>query len=221
MRKIVLVLLFAAPLTSWSQLITVSSFDDIQYWAGSGTNRAALVLEFSNAVTPSSIAWGYQWNGISTADSMLFALAGAITGSNAPSPLAGSDMRLSVDVSFFANPRGYFVNTIRYDQNGLPSPWSQSIRFIQNNYFGDGTYPTIYSLDSTGLWSSSFTQAQVGMSDLVLSDGMWVGFAQSDGIADPRAFAQAVAAVPEPSSLALLVLTLSLALATKLKTPRR
>ena len=204
MRKILLALLIAAPCTAWPQLITVSSLSDIQYWNGSGTNRAGLVLEFGDAATPTSIAWGYRWNGPSSAASALFALAGTITGSSAPSPLLGADPRLSVDVSFFPDYGGYFVNSMSYNQVGLSAPWTQNARLIQDNYFGDGTYPTLYSLNSTpGVWANSFTLAEVGMSDLSLSNGMWIGFVQSEGV-DPLVFAQPVAAVPEPRTWALL-----------------
>ncbi len=206
MKKILLALLLAAPPTAWSQLITVNSFTNIQYWTGTGTNRAALVLEFGSPSTPASVAWGYRWNGSSTAASMLFALAGTITGTSAPASLPGSDTRLAVDVSFFAGFGGYFINTIAYNQAGLPSPWTQTTRLIQDTWSEDETYPTLYSLNSTGLWSSSFAQAQLGMSALALSNGMWVGFVQSDGADDPRVFAQPVAAVPEPGTAALLVL---------------
>ena len=206
MKKTILALLIAAPLTSWSQLITVNSFANIQYWTGAGTNSAALVLEFGGPSTPASVAWGYRWNGSSTAASMLFALAGNITGTSAPAFLPGSDTRLAVNVSFFADYGGYFINTISYNQTGLPSPWTQTTRLIEDTWFEDGTYPTLFSLNSTGLWSSSFAQAQVGMSALALSNGMWIGFVQSDGADDPRIFAQPVAAVPEPGTAALLVL---------------
>jgi hypothetical protein len=142
---------------------------------------------------------------------MLFALAGTITvtGTNAPSPLAGSDPRLSVDASFFSGFGGYFVNSINYNQIGLPIPWTPVVRAIQNKYdpeLGEGPYPTLYSLNSGGLWGSSFVQAQVGMSDLSLTNGVWIAFVQSDGADDPRVFVQPVAAVPEPGTVALLAL---------------
>ena len=211
MRKTILALLLAAPFTAWSQLITVNSFSNIQYWTGTGTNSAALVLEFGGPSIPASVAWGYRWNGSSTAASMLFALAGTVTGSNAPAPLLGADPRLSVDVSFFSSFGGYFVNSIAYNQVGLPSPWTQSVQLIQDDYFGDGTYPTLYSLNGAGIWSASFLQAQVGMSTLALSNGMWVGFVQSDGASDPRTFAQPVAAVPEPGTAPLIAFGAALA----------
>lgn len=41
------------------------SFDDIHYWVGEGTNRCALVVDWS-AGYDKTLAWGYRWNGICT-----------------------------------------------------------------------------------------------------------------------------------------------------------
>ena len=42
------------------------TFDDIHYWIGAGTNRAAVVVDWNNGATNASIAYGVRWNGIST-----------------------------------------------------------------------------------------------------------------------------------------------------------
>jgi hypothetical protein len=206
MKKMLLALLVASPFSSWSQLVTVNSFNDVQYWTGAGTNRAALVLDFGVSETPASIAWGYRWNGNATVASMLFAVTGGITGSGMPSPLPGADVRLSINGTYFASFDGYFINSISYDQIGLPAPWSQSLRLIQDNWAIDGTYPSLYSIGGNGTWTGTpLTAASVGISGLSLTDGGWFGFAQTDG-QDPYVFAQPASAVPEPSALALLAL---------------
>lgn len=42
----------------------VSSFEDIKYWFGSGTNQCAMVVDFNDgSVANSSFVWGYRWNG--------------------------------------------------------------------------------------------------------------------------------------------------------------
>ena len=62
------------------------SLDDIQLWTGAGTNRAALVIEWStpesltNSSAPVPVAdktlvWGYRFNGMATATQMLEAVA--------------------------------------------------------------------------------------------------------------------------------------------------
>jgi hypothetical protein len=61
------------------------SLDDIQLWAGSGTNRAALVIEWSvpklitnstvsAPITDKTLVWGYQFNGSATGLDMLDAV---------------------------------------------------------------------------------------------------------------------------------------------------
>ena len=64
------------------------SMNDIQLWTGSGTNRAALVIEWSspqslsNSSVPVPIAdktlvWGYHFNGAATGTQMLRAVVAA------------------------------------------------------------------------------------------------------------------------------------------------
>lgn len=64
------------------------SLDDIQFWTGAGTNRAALVVEWTtpesmtNSTVPAPIAdqslvWGYRFNGTATATQMLLAILAA------------------------------------------------------------------------------------------------------------------------------------------------
>ena len=49
------------------------SFADIHYWVGEGTNRAALVVDFS-AEGYAPRAWGFRWNGDATAADALLAV---------------------------------------------------------------------------------------------------------------------------------------------------
>jgi hypothetical protein len=197
-------LLFVAP-QARAQFITVNNFNDVQTWTGSGPNESVLVLEFGINDAPTSIAWGYRWSGSATLEDLIFSAAGVIVGG--PAPGAGADPRLTFDVSFFSfsGISGYFVNSISYDQVGLPSPWGQAVRVIEDNYFEDLTYPALYYREGAGVWTASlFSPADVGMSDLVLSNGAWYGFAQLDEFEGDYAFAQPVSAVPEPRIWALL-----------------
>jgi hypothetical protein len=64
------------------------SFNDIQFWTGSGTNRAALVVEWSTPesafgstvpapIADKSLVWGYRFNGTATATEMFNAIVAA------------------------------------------------------------------------------------------------------------------------------------------------
>lgn len=72
-------------------LVTKSSavpLDDIQFWIGSGTNRAGLVIEWSTPestnystvpapIADKSLVWGYRFNGTATAAQMFQAIVAA------------------------------------------------------------------------------------------------------------------------------------------------
>lgn len=205
----VLVALVAMP--ARAALVTVNDFSDILFWTGSGTNQAALVLQFPTAVesgtaTPTSIAWGYRWNESATFADMLFSLAGQIAGG--PQPVAGADERLALSVTFYGEEFGYFVNTINYDQSGLPSAdWSQTVRQIGPYDPDTGQYAAQYQLDAaSGAWTgAALNLSGAGMSSIPLVDGGWYGFIQADGLDQTLAFDQPVAAVPEPAALPLAV----------------
>lgn len=60
--------IFPASLTG----TTVSSLDDITYWVGEGSNKAALAIDwFGDEVTDTALVWGYRWNGAATGEQML------------------------------------------------------------------------------------------------------------------------------------------------------
>ena len=39
------------------------SFDDVHFWAGEGSKRMVVVIDWNVPGTASSLAWGYRWNG--------------------------------------------------------------------------------------------------------------------------------------------------------------
>ncbi|HTB84597.1 MAG TPA: hypothetical protein VK742_13155 [Candidatus Sulfotelmatobacter sp.] len=96
---------FALALAGWF-LVSKSpaiSFSDIQLWTGSGTNQAALVIEWSvpqsltNSIVPVPVAdkalvWGYRFNGTANGTQMLDAVLATdpklyVVESNAPGTL--------------------------------------------------------------------------------------------------------------------------------------
>jgi len=192
-----------------ADFVTVNTFPDIILWSGSGANEAGFVLQFGGGQAPTSIAWGYRWNGSATVEDMMFAIAGSTTITGGGSVPPGLDSRLSLDGDQFDFGDGpaIFMSKITYDQVGLPSPWSQVSREIENDFGNTGTYPGLYSrAGAGGTWTGAtmdFAAAVVGISDLALTAGGWYGFVQSDG-SDPFAFQKPVSAVPEPATWILL-----------------
>lgn len=219
-----------------AEFVTVNNFTDILFWSGSGTNQAALVLYFNDPTygdggSPAAIAWGYRWDGVRTQADMLLSLAGQITVSGSapspPSPQPGSDPRLAVDVTYFnaSGLTGYLVTSLRYDQVGLPSPWQQVERVMDNttpppeNGFVDiAPYEALSGAGNGWPAAGNFGLiADTGISQTTLANGNWYGFVEAlyevqtiedqvnyIGFPTSSTFTQPVAAVPEPSGVALL-----------------
>lgn len=218
MRPIATVMLLVglATVSARAELATVDDFSDILFWTGSGTNESALVLQFGAGETPTSIAWGYRWDDpTTTAADMVFALAGEIAGSGTPQPVAGADARLAIDADYFMSMKDHLIKSFNYDQVGLPSPWSQAMRSMANDFDNDlGIAFYTFVADppnASGAWpmASGFSLASVGMAGALLADGGWYGFLIQEydaNFALPATvtFAQPVSAVPEPSAIALV-----------------
>jgi|GEM_PF-1020360 len=187
--------------------VTVNNFSDLLFWTGSGTNASALVLQFGDEATPTSIAWGYRWDEpveespAPTVADMVFALAGA-------------DPRLAIDADYYPEWNAYFVNSFSYDQIGLPSPWSQSVRSLVNDFDNDlgiAFYTAIPAPpDAAGPWPQAglLSLAALGIADTPLANGGWYGFVvqEYEAFVYPETvnFTQPVSPVPEPGTWALL-----------------
>lgn len=48
----------------------VLDWDKIEHWSGSGTNRAAFVVQFNDGEALTAYVWGYRWNGADNPSSM-------------------------------------------------------------------------------------------------------------------------------------------------------
>ena len=56
----------------------VFTFDDIDFWVGTGANRAAMVVDWvEDSTEPPALAWGFRWDGTATGRDMLLAIVDA------------------------------------------------------------------------------------------------------------------------------------------------
>ena len=205
------------------------SLDDIQLWAGSGTNRAALVVEWSvpesaagssvpAPVTDKTLVWGYRFNGAATGSQMLTAVLAA-------------DPRLYVKANMAF---GTYVEAIGYNlndngligitdgtktnsfTNGLLTNGTVNVDgaaplnrgdLYWGGYFGPnwevwneagdaggflsspnrGTYAYWTADDPSQPYSGAHGQwelAQLGLDNLPLTNGSWIGFSVAAGAYD-------------------------------------
>lgn len=178
--------LIALPLLCLRTQAQINSFDDIHYWVGSGQNRAALVLQWNDGLTPTSIAWGYRWDGVATGIDMLRAIAGETQIEDQQGDSVGSgsgaDDRLSlglVEYSF-----GLSVLSIDYRLGGT-APRTQADWFngyweylVRGGNFEFYDWQTegiaLYDVAGSAMYSpDSWTSAPIGAGDRPLMDGAW------------------------------------------------
>jgi hypothetical protein len=128
------------------------SFNDVQFWIGSGTNRAALVVEwstpesFGSSTVPAPIAdkslvWGYRFNDTATGTQMLEAILAA-------------DPRLYVVAD---ETYGTFVEGIGFNLDGTGTAGladSSNTNFLTTNFLTSVTVDidAAYPLDTNDLY---------------------------------------------------------------------
>lgn len=115
------------------------SFDDIQFWVGSGSKKAALVIEWHDGSSPDALVWGYRWEGEASGHDMIVAIAQA-------------DPRL-VLLTQYTGWMGYTIDgigygesrlNISYDLEGAKSEPNNAFKFeppITNPLLGQTSFP--------------------------------------------------------------------------------
>ncbi|MBL8060595.1 MAG: PEP-CTERM sorting domain-containing protein [Chthonomonas sp.] len=153
------------------------NFEDIRFWAGSGTNRAAVVIDFNDGQTPRSYVWGYRWNG-------------SARGEDALRTIVQADPLLDAVIDQFSF--GASLNTASYlPQSGGGYRHSRAQDFGPAGLYW--SYWTATQVNPNWAFSNS------GMSDRVLNDGDIDGWAMSDPNFSGVPPTSPVPAVPEPA----------------------
>ena len=110
-RKVILAAALCAfatlPVAAGKQVeSSVSTFNDIKFWVGRGTNSCAVVIDFNDdhATGFCSFAWGYRWNGASPSMTAIL------------NEIQAKDSRLKMFAS--TSQYGTFVEAFAYDADG-------------------------------------------------------------------------------------------------------
>ncbi len=225
MKKLMAALAALAVITAPGALAQmVESFDDIECWAGLGSNSSALVLQWNDGNTPVSLAWGYRWDGAATGTDLLTSIAGTTIirqpgGGDIIDTLHGADPSLELTIERYG--WGDAIYSMVYSPGGTSrtqADWNSgyweyslfagNIEYLTWNgssYDGPFTYDAAgNALYSSVVWWSS----QVGSSDRLLVNGSWDAWSFAAGFSSAAVAQPApAAAVPEPSVNALLALS--------------
>lgn len=153
------------------------AFSDISYWTGSGSNRAALVMDFKNGGP--SYVWGYQFSGSKTGQDMIQALAAdAATG-------------ISIQITSYSFGDALTGFSFKGNNVGGFNP-------------GSAGYLSYYLADGSSSAPTSWTSSSVGMGGRQLNNNSWDGWSWAANFNPSAPSTSFVAAVPEPLSVGIL-----------------
>lgn len=121
---------------------TAFALDDIQFWTGTGTNRAGMVIHWSapevrndstveSPVANHSLVWGYRWNGSANAEDMFNAISAA--DSRLLSVVSASDVygKAMLGFAFDLNQNG--IVGIRSGANIIPRASTSGLAILSYN----------------------------------------------------------------------------------------
>jgi hypothetical protein len=196
-KNITILLLVFGVVTLVCTSASAFSFDDIQIWAGSGSNRAGIVIDWNDGNSPVSLAWGFRWDGTATGRDMLNAIK-------------------AVDSRLFeaADPEGRAdIYGIGYDLdndgfNYVPGDDDTGYAADSDDHYNEGwTTAGYWSYFIKPSASASWGWAMEGLTTRVLTDGGWDGwsFAPAPNWDSGAPDAPVAAIVPEPGSLLAMV----------------
>jgi hypothetical protein len=222
MKGITITLAIACTTSALAQF----GFNDVQYWSGTGSNRAALALKFETGPSAESLVWGYRYDGVVSVETMFKSLSKWIdtTPGTGGSGL-GTDPRLFSYGKQFSF--GYAIYGIGYDNNSSGvSGWGfneapvidDSTAIDANDNWKVGWNNGFWSLQTAGngLTPGNWSDASTGISGLNLSNDGWFALAfapSSAGWSNPVTngnFRAVSAPVPEPLTIATLGLGVAL-----------
>jgi len=174
---------------------TVSTFDDIQFWVGSGANRAAVAIDWDDTGTvDKSLVWGYRWDGVATGEDMLLTVLESDTRLFAAvgTSLFGlgydldNDSALDIsDGTVFDSDGLAFIPGVLND-NVVPAATATN----PNDFYAEGWFSGFwhYGLSNRGLGSGDPFDGATGGDEWVSSGGSMAGRVLSDGDWDSWAF---------------------------------
>lgn len=160
------------------------SMDDIVYWVGTGSNKAAFVVQWNDAKNPDALVWGFKWDGNATGEDMLKAIAKAdkrffsllYQGTQYGTAIGGLGFDLdgndtnalfkSGNTTYPLYPVDGIVNTTAYDFDDYKAKDT-------DDHWQSGWYNGYWSYWVKDPTDSDFGYSGLGASSRQLTDGSW------------------------------------------------
>ena len=162
----------------------VATFDDIKYWIGTGSNRAAFVVQWNDGKNTDALVWGFRWEGTATGEDMLKAILKAdcrffallYKGTQTGSSVGGLGFDLNgiktiglykgTDYTYPLYPTNGFVNTTAYDFDSYTA-------IDTNDHWQSGWTNGEWTYWGKNLADADFTAVSTGASGRILQNDSW------------------------------------------------
>ncbi|WP_291287032.1 DUF5074 domain-containing protein [Flavobacterium sp.] len=162
----------------------VTTFDDIQYWVGTGSNKAAFVVQWNDGKNTDALIWGFRWDGTATGEDMLKAIlktdrrffALLYKGTQTGATVGGLGFDLDgvktiglykgIDYTYPLYPANGFVNTTAYDFDNYKA-------IDTNDHWQSGWTNGEWSYWGKNPADTNFGSISTGASARVLENGSW------------------------------------------------
>ena len=199
--------LVALLLASRADAGPVSSFEDIDYWVGAGSNRAAVAIDWDkNSAAMPALVWGFRWDGVATGQTMLNAIVAADPRLFAKSAGHGSlgsavyglgydygDGEFALDDDTLFDEFGFAASTGPSDLGAAVDP---DDLYREGWFLGFWHYGvSVGNPYGGGSWKAS----QGGMTSRTLSDGDWDSWVYTESFSATPFAQNPVAAAPPVS----------------------
>lgn len=181
------------------------TFDDIEFWVGTGANRAALAVDWVETSTePPALVWGYRWEGDATGGDMLTAIVAA--DDRLFAKLGSSSIGLELyGLGYDADADGQFTinDGTQFDGQGIAlgsRPFNPATSTDPDDYYAEGWFIGFWHYGNAadnpfdgGTWIDS----NAAFNARELSDGDWDSWAFTPTF-DFAAYAENPQAAPSP-----------------------
>ncbi|HMP04814.1 MAG TPA: hypothetical protein PJ982_00560 [Lacipirellulaceae bacterium] len=180
----------------------VASLDDIQFWVGSGSLRAAVVIDWlGDDGSDQSPAWGFRWDGAATGGTMLQAVVAADPRLYAKLGGVGT-LGLAVrGLGYDANDDAQFAldDNSWFDEQGfaVSGPADGAMALDGADLYREGWFTGVwnYGVANANPWTGGWTYSPAGATHRPLVDGAWDSWAFTPTFRQSAFAANAVAAV--------------------------
>lgn len=167
-----------------SKSANATTFDDIQFWVGTGANQAAFVVQWNDGKTSDALVWGFKWDGTATGEDMIKAIAKAdprfftllYQGTQFGSAIAGFGFDLNGtgtnglykdgNKTYPLYPFDGIVNTSEYDFDSYTG-------IDPDDHWQSGWYTGYWSYWVKDSTESDYGYSGVGASTRELQNGSW------------------------------------------------